>query len=188
MNLIDCCRREIVYVDASASLQTAAALMREHHVGALLVTTPGADRQAHACGIVTDRDLAIEVLARGADPGALCIGQVASATILGVPARASVEDAVLRMEQSGVRRLLVTDEDGGVLGILSVDDVVAIVAAELGGLSRALQGGIAREVRQRAPIEAARPRPMFLPHGTPAMRWPAMGAGRAARPAPAALR
>ena len=60
------------------------------------------------------------------------------------------------MEEGGVRRLLVTDSDGRVIGFLSSDDVLDAVAAELGGLARALRSGIARENAERGPPDASR--------------------------------
>ncbi|HYL23822.1 MAG TPA: CBS domain-containing protein, partial [Burkholderiales bacterium] len=66
MKIAEICTSNIVAADRAASLQRAAALMREHHVGTLLVTASGPDG-TQAVGIVTDRDLVVEAMARGAD-------------------------------------------------------------------------------------------------------------------------
>ena len=71
------------------------------------------------------------------------------------------------MEEGGVRRLLVTDGDGRVIGFLSSDDVVDAMAAELGGLARALRSGIARESAGAPGLPDAFP--CFLPYGIPGM-------------------
>lgn len=166
MNIASLSQREIVTVNADASLSAAAALMREHHVGALVVID--AAEPPVALGVVTDRDLAIEVLANNFSPSGLRIGQIASGALVAVPGTATVQEAVATMEKGGVRRLLVTDGDGSVTGFVSADDLVEAMAAELGGLARALRSGIARESAERPAVVP--PRPVFLPQGTPGMQ------------------
>lgn len=167
MNIAQLCQREIVTVSDHASLREAAALMRDHHVGALVVTD--AAELTRAVGVVTDRDFAIEVLARDLNPADLRIGQLSSKKVVVVPGSATVQEAVAAMENAGVRRLLVTDDEGGVIGFVSTDDLVEAMAAELGGLARALRSGIVRESAERPALEPMRPRPVFLPQGTPGM-------------------
>ncbi|HET9867419.1 MAG TPA: CBS domain-containing protein, partial [Nitrospira sp.] len=72
---------------------------------------------------MTDRDLAIEIVARGAEAAALRIGQIASRPLVSVAATASVQEAVGVMEKAGVRRLLVVDAEGCVTGLVSADDL-----------------------------------------------------------------
>ena len=66
MNVESICTRDVVSLDGNEPLQRAALLMREHHVGAIVVTA-SRDDEVHVLGVVTDRDLVIEVLARGGD-------------------------------------------------------------------------------------------------------------------------
>lgn len=167
MKVADYCQREIVTIAADASLREAAALMRETHVGALVVTD--SVDPARVVGVVTDRDLAIEVIARDLDVASIRIGQLASPSLVAVTGGASVYEAVASMEEKGVRRLLVTDSDGRVFGFLSADDLVEAIAAELGGLARALRRGIARESEERSGLSDSRSPPIFLPPGIPDM-------------------
>lgn len=167
MDIATICQRRVVIVNAEASLREAALLMREHHVGALVVTDSAATPRA--LGVVTDRDLAIEVLARELDASTVHIGDIASASLVAVAGTATVQVAVEAMEQHGVRRLLVTDDDDGVIGFVSADDLVEAIAVELSGLAAALRSGIARESAERAAIAAPQPRPVFLPQGIPGM-------------------
>jgi CBS domain-containing protein len=171
MNIQDICRREIVTIDATASLHDAAAVMRARHVGALVVTQ-GDEARTQAVGVVTDRDLAIEVLARSLAPGDIRIGQLASERLIGVPGRAGIAEAVGAMQRAGVRRLLVTGDDGEVVGLVSIDDLVDAIAGELSGLAAALRSGIARESAERKAIAPPPTRPVFLAQGTPGMPWP----------------
>lgn len=171
MNIDKICKREIVSIDATAPLKDAATLMRSRHVGALVVTVTQGERE-QAVGIITDRDLAIEALSRGLDAGEVRVGQVASRHLASVPGTAGIAEAVSVMRQAGVRRLLVTEGEGQLAGFVSSDDLLDALAADLGGLAQALRSGIAREGVERAAIPAPRPRPVFLPHGTPGMQQP----------------
>jgi CBS domain-containing protein len=165
MIIASICQREIVTLAADASLREAACSMREHHVGALVVTD--ATAPARVVGVITDRDLAIDVLAQGLNANGMCVGQLVHGSAIAVSGNASLQQAVAAMESGGVRRLLVTGEDGRVIGLVSVDDLVDAIAAEVTGLARALHSGIARENVER-PAVAPEPvdRPVFLPLGT----------------------
>lgn len=167
MDIATVCQRQIVTINAGASLREAALLMRERHVGALVVTDSA--QTPRALGVVTDRDLAIEALARELDASTVRIGDVVSGSLVGVAGTATVQEAVNAMEQHGVRRLLVTDDDDGVIGFVSSDDLVEAIAVELTGLAAALRSGIARESAERAAIAPPQPRPVFLPQGMPGM-------------------
>jgi predicted transcriptional regulator len=171
MSIADICRREIVSIDAAASLKDAAGLMRSRHVGALVVTVTQGERE-QAVGMITDRDLAIEALSRGLDAGDVKVGQVASRHLASVPAAAVIAQAVTVMQQAGVRRLLVTEQEGQLVGFVSADDLLEALAAQLSGLAGALRSGIAREGAERGAISPPTPRPVFLPHGTPGMQQP----------------
>lgn len=167
MDIATICQRRVVIINAEASLREAALLMRAHHVGALVVTDSA--ETPRALGVVTDRDLAIDVLARELDASSVRIGAIASGSLVAVAGTATVQEAVEAMEQHGVRRLLVTDDDDGVIGFVSADDLVEAIAVELSGLAAALRSGIARESAERAAIAPPQPRPVFLPQGMPGM-------------------
>jgi CBS domain-containing protein len=163
MDIANLCQRRIVTIEADATLREAAVLMRERHVGALVVTDSAAIPRV--LGIVTDRDLAIEVLAREPDGSALQVGDIASRSPVAVAGKATVQEAVEAMERHGVRRLLVTDDHHGVIGFVSADDLVEAIAVELTGLAAALRSGIARESAERAAIATPQTRPVLLPPG-----------------------
>ena len=156
MNIASICQRPVITIESDASVREAAASMRDNHVGALVVID--AVEPSRVTGVVTDRDLAIEVLAGDVARGGISIGQLVNGALVSVPGSGSLQDAVIAMEEGGVRRLLVTDGGGRVIGFLSSDDVLDAVAAEIGGLSRALRSGIARENAERPPEH-----PVFLP-------------------------
>ena len=171
MSIASICQRKVITIDAGAPLRDAAALMRAQHVGALVVTVEAAGHE-QAVGVITDRDLAIEILARDLEPADVKVGQLASRHLASVPDTAGIAEAVAMMREAGVRRLLVTEQEGRLAGFVSADDLLEALAGQLGGLAAALRNGIAREGAERPSIPPPRPRPVFLPHGTPGMQQP----------------
>jgi signal-transduction protein with cAMP-binding, CBS, and nucleotidyltransferase domain len=164
MKIADFCHREFVTIQAQALLRDAAVLMRERHVDALVVIDYA--EQPHVLGVVTDCDLAIEVLARDLNVATTRIDEIASNSLVAVAATASVHEAVGMMEKRGVRRLLVAEEDGSVIGFVSADDLIGAIASELGSLASALRNVINRESAERAALSTPPKRPVLLSLGT----------------------
>lgn len=168
MDLTPLCTREVVGIDARASLRDAAALMCEEHVGALVVVT--GDDPPKVVGLVTDRDLTLEVVGRGETRADVRIGDLAKQPPMAVPSRATLREAVIAMEAGGVRRLLVVDDDGGVVGLVSADDLLEALAQEFAVLARALRKGIEQEKSGRAVASVpARARIVYPAYGSVAM-------------------
>ncbi|MFO1326545.1 MAG: CBS domain-containing protein [Rubrivivax sp.] len=165
MDLKSLCHRPIVTIEADRPLQQAALLMREQHVGALVIVDNHAEGP-HAVGIVTDRDLAIEVLARGGDVSQVPVGRLGGAHVVSAPETAGVVDAIGLMQGAGVRRLLVRDAEGHLVGLLSFDDLLQACVAPLAGLAEVLRKGLERETAERGTLAAA---------ARPRVRVPAMG-------------
>lgn len=164
-DLSSLCRREVVGISAQAPLREAATLMCDEHIGALVVVTE--DDPPQVVGILTDRDLALEVIGRDQPVSQLCAGHLAKSPPLAVPSSASLPEAVAAMEKGGVRRLLVVDDDGGVVGIVAAEDLMGAIAEELAALVRALGRGIEREKGQlRVADRPAGTRPVFPAFGT----------------------
>ena len=166
MNIASLCDREVVGIPAGASLKEAAATMCDEHIGSLVVVTD--EDPPQVVGILTDRDLALDVIGKGEAGSDLRAGDVAKAPPVAVLGTASVQEAVAAMEKAGVRRLLVVDDDGGVIGLVAAEDLMAAISQELAGLARALRSGIAREKEQRKVIVkgSGAPRPVFPAFGT----------------------
>jgi CBS domain-containing protein len=168
MNISTLCRRAAVAIDADASLDEAALRMFDEHVGALLVVT--GNNPPKVVGVVTDRDIVVDAIARRNALGDdLRIGHLAKSPPLAVQGTADVHEAAAAMEQAGVRRLLVVDDDGGVISVLSIDDLFVAVAEELRLLASALRKGLAHEHQDRgtAPAPQAQ-RPVYPYFGTAA--------------------
>ena len=167
MDLTSLCTREVVGIDARSSLQEAAVLMCAEHVGALVVVT-GHD-PPQVVGLVTDRDLTLEVLGRGQSDD-IRIGHLAKSPPKAVRSSFTIREAIMAMEEGAVRRLLVVDDDGGVVGLVSSDDLLEALSSEFETLVRALRGGIEREKAERAVASVpTRTRPVFPKFGTVAL-------------------
>ena len=153
MNVSRIYTRSLVAAQRSNSLQKAASLMRTHHVGALLVTEdePNSDR---AIGIVTDRDLVVQVIADGISPEKRTIGEVMTLGISTIAETSDVHEAIEVMRSDGIRRLAVADEHGTLLGVLSFDDVIDAIAVELSGLADSIRSERAREIDERGGLTA----------------------------------
>jgi CBS domain-containing protein len=145
MPISDVCVRNVVTATADTTIEEAAELMRRNHVGDLLIV----DRlQGHRVvqGILTDRDIVVAVVALGLDPSAITAGDVMSPELETVKEDHGILETIQKMSAAGIRRMPVVSQQGALVGIVSVDDLVQLLAEELGGLSRL----IAREQRKEA--------------------------------------
>lgn len=176
MKLLSLCQRPLVTIDADQPLQRAAQLMREQHVGALVIIEP-TPQGALVSGIVTDRDLAIEVLARGVDAAQQPVRRFAGAALVSAPADADLATAVATMQTAGVRRLLVHDAEGHLVGLVSFDDLLQACVAPLSGLAEVLRQGLARETAERGAL-AAPPRPPVRVPALGTAGWTLTGEGQ----------
>lgn len=136
--------RNVVGISRSGSIEEAAENMRRFHVGTLLVIEK-TEARPEVVGIVTDRDLVLLGLARGLDAHKVAVEKVMTPVVASVPASADVLEALERMRAAAVRRLLVTDERGDPVGILSIDDIVDGLAAELASAAALMKSEIRRE-------------------------------------------
>lgn len=144
------CNRDIVTIDAQRSLMEAARMMRDHHVGALVVTCSDA-RGEQVCGILTDRDLVVDALARMPLELDMEVGDLAHVDLTVIAENASLNEAVVAMQDSGVRRLLVTDGAHHLSGIVSMDDVIEACAELVDGMAKIIRNGMDRELAMHTP-------------------------------------
>jgi CBS domain-containing protein len=136
--------RVVVTATPDMSVAAAAQLMRKHHVGTLVVLAAPSDA-ARPIGLVTDRDLVVEVLAQNVDPTLVTVGDVMSPTLVTAGEGDALFDAIDTLRRRGVRRLIVIDDARRLVGLLSMDDVVAVLAEELSGIAKAMDTEIREE-------------------------------------------
>lgn len=150
MKIATLCTRRVAVIDPGARVVEAAVRMREEHVGTLVVVEGVGDKLVPV-GILTDRDIVVSVVARAVDDlPSLRIEDIVTRTL--VVARLD-DDAMIvarRMRENGVRRLPVVDDRGELCGIVTADDLLGGIHAELSELAHL----VAHQPRQEA---AARP-------------------------------
>ena len=148
MNAGELCNREVVIAYRNTTLVEAAKLMREHHVGSLVVVVDRLSERVPV-GILTDRDIVVAVVAKELDPRTLTVGEVIGGELLAVHEKDTIPDALRLMRERGVRRLPVLTHSGALAGILTIDDLLELIAEELGGFVRTISRERVREVRAR---------------------------------------
>ena len=127
-----CSTRPIV-ADAELDIIESARLMRKHHVGTLIITESDGDI-SKPVGIITDRDLVVEVLPRDMNLHKIKLSDVMTGCPLTAAEDDDLYDTLERMWLKGVRRVPVVDARGNLTGILSTDDVLEVLARELSGV------------------------------------------------------
>ena len=135
MSIGDFCNRDVVVIEKDASVQEAARLMRQYHVGALVVCDEREGRRV-PLGLVTDRDIVVEVLGEAVEIGSVMVGDIMGAKLLTARESDELWETLQRMREAGVRRLPVVDELGSLQGIVTMDDVVELLADELAQLAK----------------------------------------------------
>ncbi|MFZ5555978.1 MAG: CBS domain-containing protein [Pseudomonadota bacterium] len=131
MNVGEICIREVVVATAETTVVEASKLMREFHVGDLVVVEESRGRRVPT-GIVTDRDIVIEVVAPGLEPAVLTVGDIMGGELITAAETDAVFETLQTMRRRGVRRMPVVDAQGALAGIVALDDILEIIAEELG--------------------------------------------------------
>lgn len=135
MTVAKICQRNVDTADALESVQTAAQRMGTRNVGTLVVLHDS----GRPAGILTDRDVALRVAARGRDPYTTSVADVMTSELETIPEDLPIEDALRRMRSRGVRRLPVVSANGECIGMVSLDDILAHLAHEFAVLGRLLE-------------------------------------------------
>jgi CBS domain-containing protein len=148
MPIEEFCNREVVFATRNTSLLEAAQLMRKYHVGDLVVMDLINDQRVPV-GIVTDRDIVIEVIAKSLPVKDFMVGDIMSPQLVSVQENCGVIETMRLMRTHGIRRIPVLNQDGGLAGIISVDDLLDLLAEELSELAKVAPRGQAREERAR---------------------------------------
>ena len=147
MIVADICSTEPVIVFRNDTVADACRVMREHHIGAVVVVDD--NRRNGPVGMITDRDVAVGVVALGLDPETTLVDAAMRPGIIAVAQTASVRDAIALMRDQGVRRLPVVDHGGHLVGLLAADDLLDLLAGEISDLAIMVSRGVTRESRER---------------------------------------
>jgi CBS domain-containing protein len=144
----DICKRKVTVGYRQTTLVAAAQLMREDHVGSVVVVEED-DGSRRVCGLVTDRDIVMSVVATGLQPGPLCLEDIMSEQLVTVAEGDAMPVVMRAMRDHGVRRLPVVDAHDELLGIVTMDDVLKILVRELNMLVGTMETSIRHEHARR---------------------------------------
>lgn len=135
MPVSEICNREVIIVRRDDTVHEAAKLMRQHHVGDVVVVEERKGMRVPV-GIVTDRDLVVEIMAPAVEQMVITVGDIMGPNLVTVKESMGIYESIQYMRSEGVRRLPVVDSEGGLVGILTLDDLLELLAEELLELSR----------------------------------------------------
>lgn len=142
------CTRSVSVAFRQTPLNEAARLMRENHVGCLVVVEEVAGKRVVA-GVLTDRDIVTAVIAADLLPSALLVEDVMTTDLVTAREEDSLIDLMRAMRRKGVRRIPVVGQQDELIGIATLDDVLDILAQELSLLVAAIDSEGKRERMMR---------------------------------------
>lgn len=134
----DICSRSVAVGYPSLVLNEAARLMRARHVGCLVIVEEVAVGENLVVGILTDRDIAMSVVAADRDPHAMRVGDVMTRDVVTAREHDSLLDLLATMRRRKVRRVPITSARDMLVGIVSLDDVLAVMAEQMQAVAAAV--------------------------------------------------
>ena len=135
MTISAICNREVITVQRDATILHVASLMRQYHVGDVVVIENHKDKIVPV-GIVTDRDVVVEVVATELDSAVITAGDIMVHGLITIKENSGVLEAITLMSSKGIRRLPVVGDEGSLLGIITLDDLLLLLGKELGAFSK----------------------------------------------------
>jgi len=149
MSIGHVCNREAVVADRSDSLTDVAKLMRKYHVGSVIIVERHGEK-ARPIGIITDRDLVVEILAQELDTSAVALEDVMSPTLVTAEQDDHVYEVIEAMRNHRVRRMPVVDQEGFLVGVVAMDDLLWNLSQELGNIVTLIERQTGVEAKRQA--------------------------------------
>jgi len=148
MPIADVCVRDVVVASRETTVRKAARLMVENHVGNVVVIEEIGGRKIPV-GIITDRDIVRNVVAEGLDADAFTLGDLGARELVTTGQDQGIYECMQQMRINGIRRMPVVDRKGGLVGIISLDDLIQLLADEMSELAKLIVREQARETVAR---------------------------------------
>jgi CBS domain-containing protein len=148
MQLSSFCMLDVACCSRRTTVLEAAHLMRRKHTGDLVVIDDDEEKPS-PLGVITDRDIVVEVLGKGLDPAVTTVGSVIRTPV--VVAEEGEDSSVVleRMRAQGVRRIPVVGLGGKLVGIVTVDDMLSRLASDAALLTQIVKKEQTQESRTR---------------------------------------
>ena len=148
MRVGEFCNREVVVIDEESSITEAARIMREYHVGDVVSVKTHYGKQVPT-GILTDRDIALEIVAKGTNPESVSVGDAMSYELVTVQEDDDLLHVLEVMRDKGIRRVPVIDVDEALVGIMTVDDILDVLSEIFVDIVHLVDTQRRREVKAR---------------------------------------
>jgi len=142
------CSRDVAIVGKTDSIIKAAKLMREYHVGNVVVVD-AKNGERVPVGILTDRDIVIGIIAQDADIHRMLIEDVVSFQLVTVNEDDDLMATIKRMRLNGIRRIPVVNKMGGLVGVLAIDDILDVIAEQMMDIDQLIARQQSREKELR---------------------------------------
>lgn len=134
MNIGELCNREVIIINRQESVLEAAKLMRKYHVGDVIVVEQSGTESVPV-GILTDRDIVIELVAKQVNAEKVAVGDAMSGELLIAKEDGQLHELIEQMQLKAVRRAPVVNGKGSLIGIVTMDDMIEVLAEQLGALA-----------------------------------------------------
>ena len=135
MGLVKCCREQVVAVSPDTPAVEVARIMGEKNVGSVVIVT-GDNRPV---GVITDRDLAVRVMAREMNPGEVRAGEIPTRDVITFRDSMGIYEAIQKMTAEGIRRMPVVDDAGKLIGIVTMDDIIRMLGEEMAAIAENIE-------------------------------------------------
>lgn len=133
MSLRDFCRKPVVKIAPDCNVAEACRLMEQNNIGCLI-----AEQDGKLCGIVTDRDIALRVVGAGRDPQKTTVSDIMTPNPIRISADKDLHHLTSLMHAYHVRRVPIVDGFDTILGIVTLDDLIALLGDEMAEIGRAI--------------------------------------------------
>ncbi len=133
MKASEFCNREVVVIEKDASVTEAAQLMREYHVGSVVIVETNGDGR-RPVGVLTDRDIVMEFVTQDLSPTDIAVGDAMSYELVTVDEDAGLFETIELMRNRAVRRIPVVNSQGELVGLVASDDALELLVEQLSDL------------------------------------------------------
>lgn len=141
MSLENFCRKPVVTILPEQNVAEACRVMEENNIGSLVV-----EHEGKLCGIITDRDIALKVAGGLRDPQKTAVKEIMTADPIRVSVDKDLRHLTSLMHAFHVRRVPIVNGHDTIVGIITLDDVVALLANEMSEIGKAISDGFNHRV------------------------------------------
>jgi len=140
--------RPIVTISPEKNIVEACQLLREKNVGCLVAAEEG-----KLYGILTDRDIALKIAGEGKNPHTVMVREVMTANPVSISVDKGLHDLTTLMHTHRVRRVPIVDREYKVIGIVTLDDLLALLGDEMSDMGKTVSEAFFRKPTEAEPYE-----------------------------------